>query len=125
MAKVILIVEDEEQNMKLLRDLLQVKGYDTLEASNGEEGVLAAFSEQPDLILMDIQMPVKDGIQASREIKASPVTRTIPIIALTAYAMKGDRERISKEGGFDGYMSKPIDIRALLEAVAGFLQAPV
>ena len=124
MAKVILIVEDEEKNMKLLRDLLQVKGYDTLEASNGEDGVRQATSKQPDLILMDIQMPVKDGIQASREIKASAETNRIPVIALTAYAMKGDRERISKEGDFDGYMSKPIDIRGLLETVSGFLETP-
>ena len=120
MEKVILIVEDDEKNMKLFRDLLQSRGYVTLEACNGEEGVLLAQQKHPDLILMDVQMPIKDGIQATREIKADPETRSIPVIALTAFAMKGDREQLSNEGGFDGYMSKPINIHTFLKNIAEY-----
>ncbi len=120
MAGVILIVEDEEKNMKLVRDLLQLQGYTTLEAWNGEEGVMLAKQNKPDLIIMDIHMPIMDGIAASREIKQSPETHGIPIIALTAYAMKGDPERISRDGSFDDYMSKPIKIKQFLETVAAY-----
>ena len=120
MEKVILIVEDDERNMKLFRDLLHSQGYVTLEACNGEEGVLPAQQKHPDLILMDVQMPVKDGIQATREIKADPETHSIPVIALTAFAMKGDREQLSNEGGFDGYISKPISIHGFLKNIAEY-----
>lgn len=117
MSKVILIVEDEPLNMKLFRDLLQVNGYATFEASNGKQGVEMAREKQPDLILMDIQMPVMDGLGATRILKSDPVTASIPIIALTSAAMAGDRER-TIQAGCDSFMSKPIDIRDFLKKVA-------
>ena len=120
MAKLILIVEDEPKNMTLLRDLLQVSGYSTIEATDGKQGVELARSKKPDLILMDIIMPVMDGLKATRIIKADAVTRNIPIFALTSYAMKGDAERVL-EAGCDGYLSKPFDIRELLKQVAEYL----
>ncbi|MGA3209368.1 MAG: response regulator [Syntrophales bacterium] len=117
MSKVILIVEDEPLNMKLFRDLLQVNGYVTFEARNGKQGVEMAREKQPDLILMDIQMPVMGGLEATRILKSDPVTASIPIIALTSSVMTGDRER-AIQAGCDGFMSKPIDIHDLLEKVA-------
>jgi CheY-like chemotaxis protein len=117
MSKVILIVEDEPLNMKLFRDLLQVNGYTTFEARNGKQGVEMAREKQPDLILMDIQMPVMDGFEATRILKSDPVTASIPIIALTSAAMAGDREK-TIQAGCDGFMSKPIDIHDFLEKVA-------
>ena len=120
MSKVILIVEDEPLNMKLFRDLLQVNGYATFEAKNGKQGVEMAREKQPDLILMDIQMPDMDGLEATRILKADPVTSGIPIIALTSGAMAGDREK-TVQAGCDGFMSKPIDIRDFLEKVASEL----
>ncbi len=93
MAKTILIIEDEPRNLKLLRDLLQRFRYDTLEATDGERGVELAKARIPNLILMDIMMPKMDGLEATRIIKADTKTKHIPIIALTSYAMKGDRER--------------------------------
>jgi len=106
--------------MKLFGDLLQSQGYVIFKAYNGEEGVLLAQQKHPDLILMDVQMPVKDGVQATKEIKADPATRLIPVIALTAFAMKGDREQLSNEGGFDGYISKPINIHTFLKNIAEY-----
>ena len=120
MAKLILIVEDEPKNMTLLRDLLQVSGYSTIEATDGKQGVELARSKKPDLILMDIIMPVMDGLKATRIIKADAVTKNIPMFALTSYAMKGDAERVL-EAGCDGYLSKPFDIRELLKQVAEYL----
>jgi CheY-like chemotaxis protein len=117
MTKVILIVEDEPNNLKLLRDLLQTSGYTTIEATDGEQGVVLAKSKKPDLILMDIMMPVVDGLEATRILKADTTTKNIPVLALTAYAMKGDKERIL-EAGCDGYISKPINIKELLKEVA-------
>jgi two-component system cell cycle response regulator DivK len=124
MAKKILIVEDEPKNLKLFRDLLQRVGYETIEATNGEQGVELARVMKPDLILMDIMMPKMDGLEATRIIKADATTRHIPIVALTSYAMKGDRER-TLEAGCDGYIAKPIDIRELLKTVEHFCQAVV
>ncbi len=120
MAKVILIVEDEPKNLKLIRDLLQVSGYITLEATDGKQGVALAKHNKPDLILMDIQMPVMDGIEATRILKADDETKAIPIIALTSYAMKGDEEKIW-ESGCDGYMAKPLDVKEFLREVSKFL----
>ena len=110
MGKVILIVEDEAKNLKLLRDLLQISGYEILEAGNGKEGIEKANAHKPDLILMDIQMPVMDGLEATRILKTDAETKDIHIIALTSYAMKGDEDKI-REAGCDGYIAKPIDTR--------------
>lgn len=117
MEKVILIVEDDEKNLKLFRDLLQVSGYTTLEATDGEQGVELAREEKPDLMLMDIQMPVMDGLEATKLLKNDDVTKDIPIVALTAYAMQGDEEKM-REAGFDGYISKPIDIKGFLKKIS-------
>jgi two-component system cell cycle response regulator DivK len=120
MGKTILIVEDEPRNLKLLRDLLQRFGYEILEASDGEQGVKSAGEKMPDLILMDIMMPKMDGLEATRIIKADPKTKHIPIIALTSYAMKGDREK-TIEAGCDGYIAKPIDIKEVLKTIETYL----
>ena len=120
MAKTILIVEDEPRNMKLLHDLLQRFGYEIIEASDGEQGVKIAGEKIPDLILMDIMMPKMDGLEATRIIKADEKTKHIPIIALTSYAMKGDREK-TIEAGCDGYIAKPIDIKEVLKAIEHYL----
>ena len=120
MGKTILIVEDEPKNMKLLRDLLQRFGYEILEASDGEQGVKSAGEKMPDLILMDIMMPKMDGLEATRIIKADIKTKHIPVIALTSYAMKGDREK-TVEAGCDGYIAKPIDIKEVLSAIEHYL----
>ena len=120
MAKTILIVEDEPRNLKLLRDLLQRFGYETMEATDGEQGVELAGARIPNLILMDIMMPKMDGLEATRIIKADTNTKHIPIIALTSYAMKGDRER-TIEAGCDGYIAKPVDIQEVLKAIEHFL----
>ncbi len=120
MTKTILIVEDEPKNLTLLRDLLQVSGYLTIEATDGKQGVELAKSKKPDLILMDIMMPVMDGLEATRILKADATTANIPILALTSYAMRGDAERVL-EAGCDGYLSKPFDIRELLKQVAKYL----
>ena len=122
MAKVILIVEDEPSNLKLLRDLLQASGYATIEATNGKQGTELARARKLDLILMDIQMPEMDGLEATRILKADVATRNIPILALTAYTMKGDREHML-EAGCDGYVAKPIDIQEFLEIVSEYLPA--
>jgi CheY-like chemotaxis protein len=116
MGKTILIVEDESKNMKLLRDLLQRFGYEILEASDGEQGVKLAGEKIPNLILMDIMMPKMDGLEATRIIKADIKTKHIPVIALTSFAMKGDRER-TIDAGCDGYIAKPIDILEVLKTI--------
>jgi two-component system cell cycle response regulator DivK len=120
MAKLILIVEDEPRNLTLVRDLLQVSGYKTIEATDGEQGVELAKSKKPDLILMDVQMPKMDGLEATRILKADATTSNIPVLALTSYAMKGDKERIL-EAGCDGYIAKPIDIKEFLKLVTEYL----
>jgi two-component system cell cycle response regulator DivK len=120
MGKTILIVEDEPKNMKLLRDLLQRFGYEILEASDGEQGVKSAGEKMPDLILMDIMMPKMDGLEATRIIKADIKTKHIPVIALTSYAMKGDREK-TIEAGCDGYIAKPIEIKEVLKTIETYL----
>jgi CheY-like chemotaxis protein len=117
MEKVILIVEDDPKNLKLFRDLIQVSGYTTLEATDGKQGVELAREKKPDLILMDIQMPVMDGLEATKLLKNNDVTKDIPIVALTAYAMQGDEEKM-REAGFDGYISKPIDVKGFLKKIS-------
>ena len=112
MTPKILIVEDNVQNRLLMVDILKVRGYDVLEARDGMEGLQMAREHQPDLILLDMQMPVMDGLEAARRLKADPLTKGIKIMAVTSFAMKGDRERIL-EAGCDEYMAKPIDTRQL------------
>jgi two-component system cell cycle response regulator DivK len=112
----VLIVEDNEKNMKLFRDVLAATGFRTLEATTGREAIDLAFEHAPELVLMDIQLPDLDGVQALRRLRASPRTATIPVLALTAQAMRGDRERFLAEG-FDGYVSKPVNVRELIAVV--------
>ena len=121
MGKLILIVEDDPKSLKLFRDVLQVSGYATLEATDGRRGVQLAQEKKPDLVLMDIQLPVMDGVEATAILKADPATRDIPIIALTAYAMEEDQERVIQAGA-DGYLSKPIRIQRFLEEVKEYLE---
>ncbi len=121
-GELILIVEDNEKNLKLARDILQFKGYRTLEATTATQGIELATMHVPQLILMDIQLPDLDGIAALRRLRAEPTMDAIPIIALTAFAMKGDRERFLS-AGFDGYMVKPINVREFSEQVGQFCQA--
>ena len=112
----ILVVEDNEKNMKLFRDVLQATGYQMLEASSGGEALSLATERRPALVLMDIQMPDMDGIEALRRLRMDERTAAIPVLAVTAQAMRGDRERFIA-AGFDGYLSKPIDVDELLETV--------
>ncbi len=116
MAGKILIVEDNKKNRLLLKDILMYYGYEVIEAVNGEEGVRLAIEHKPDLILMDIQMPVMNGFRAGEALKENPDTKHIKIVAVTSFAMKGDREKILK-AGFDGYIAKPIDTKQLPEIV--------
>jgi len=120
MEKVILIVEDNLKNLKLFKDLLKAWGYTTLEALDGKQGVELAKTKMPDLILMDIQMPVMDGIEATKILKNDTETKDIPIVALTSYVMVGDEERI-RAAGCDGYISKPIDIHELRKTIENYL----
>jgi two-component system cell cycle response regulator DivK len=112
----VLIVEDNGKNMKLVRDVLQASGYSTFEATTGEEAVGLALSQAPALVLMDVQLPGIDGIEALERMRQNERTASIPVLALTAQAMSGDRERFL-EAGFDGYLSKPVDVAELLQAV--------
>ena len=115
--ELILIVEDNEKNMKLARDVLTFKGYRVAEAVTGEEGVAAAAKDKPDLILMDYQLPGIDGIEAFRRVRDDPATAHIPIIAVTASAMPEEANKM-KHAGFDGFLTKPINIREFTAAVA-------
>jgi two-component system, cell cycle response regulator DivK len=116
----ILLVEDNEKNLKLLRDVLTAKGYRVLEATTGEAAVELALAEEPRLVLMDVQLPGIDGVEALRQVRADPRTADLPVLALTAQAMQGDRERFLA-AGFDGYLSKPVDIVELLATVASYM----
>jgi two-component system cell cycle response regulator DivK len=118
-GELILIVEDNDLNLELVRDLLQVSGYHTLEAMNVADGVAMAAAHRPDLILMDVQLPDGDGVAALERVRAQPGLDLTTVVALTAFAMREDRERLLA-AGFDGYMSKPIEIRAFLEQVQQF-----
>ena len=117
----ILIVEDNPKNLKLLRDVLRFSGYEVIEATSGEDGVRLAASEEPDLILMDLQLPGIDGAEALRRIRAGERTREVPVVAVTAFAMDHDRER-AFASGFTGYVEKPISIRRLPQQVKDFLR---
>jgi two-component system, cell cycle response regulator DivK len=116
----ILVVEDTEDNRRIMRDLLTSAGFELVEAVDGEAAVRAAAEHRPDLILMDIQLPVLDGYESSRRIKADPSLRHIPIIAVTSYALSGDEER-ARIAGCDGYVAKPFSPRKLLAIVREFL----
>jgi len=117
----ILLVEDNELNRDMLSRRLQRKGFEVVNAVDGQEGVEMAHSEAPELILMDISLPVMDGWEAARKIKKSPMTRSTPIIALTAHAMVGDREK-SLEAGCDDYDTKPIDFQRLLQKMKTLME---
>ena len=119
----ILIIEDNEKNMKLVRDILQVKGYETMEAGTAEDGLVMAAARKPDLVLMDIQLPGMNGIEALGELRANPATADIPVIAVTASVMQQDRKHIT-EAGFDGYLGKPLDLKEFLVAVKDMLERP-
>ena len=115
----ILVVEDNERNLKLVRDVLQYAGYDVIAASSGEQGVALAKEQVPDLVLMHLQLPTMGGAEALRILRGDPLTRGIPVVAVTAFAMKDDRER-ALDAGFDSYIEKPISVRALPDQVRGF-----
>jgi two-component system cell cycle response regulator DivK len=119
--ELILIVEDNPKNLKLVRDTLQVKGYQTLEAGTGEEGVRLARERQPALVLMDIKLPGISGIEALDQLRADPTTRAIPVIAVTASIMANDRTRVMA-AGFDGFQGKPISVKELLATVRRLLE---
>jgi two-component system cell cycle response regulator DivK len=116
MANRILIVEDQDDNRRILRDLLSRAGFELIEAHNGQQGVVLASAERPDLILMDIQLPVLDGYEATRRIKADPALRAIPIIVVTSYALSGDEVK-ARAAGCDDYVTKPFSPRVLLAKV--------
>jgi two-component system cell cycle response regulator DivK len=119
----ILIVEDNEKNLKLLRDVLQVKGYTTLEARTAAEGVRLAREAIPSLVLMDIQLPDASGITALLQLRADPLTQKIPTVAVSASAMQEEQEKITASG-FDGYIMKPIELRGFLEQVERYVGKP-
>jgi two-component system, cell cycle response regulator DivK len=120
MTYVILVVEDNERNLKLLRDVLEYAGYDVRVARTAEDGITSAVSEPPDLVLMDLQLPGIDGMEALRRLRESPRTADIPVVAVTAQAMKQDREK-ALNAGFNGYVEKPISVRAFPDQVRRFL----
>jgi two-component system cell cycle response regulator DivK len=117
----ILIVEDNDKNLKLVRDVLQVKGFSTLEAGTAEDGIRLARARKPDLILMDIHLPGMSGIEALRVLRAEAATAAIPVIAVTASVMQQDRKQIT-EAGFDAYVGKPINLKEFLDAVRAALE---
>jgi two-component system cell cycle response regulator DivK len=120
MAARILVVEDNPLNLKLMRDVLEFHGFQVLTAKSGEEGVAVASTSSPDLVLMDLQLPGMDGHEALLRMRSDPRCRAIPVVAVTAFAMKDDIER-ADEAGFDGYIAKPISVRALPAQLAPFL----
>jgi two-component system cell cycle response regulator DivK len=120
MSKLILVVEDQEDNRRIMRDLLTSVGYEVIEAVTGEDGVATAESQRPDLILMDIQLPGLDGYEATSQIKANPNLEHIPIIVVTSYALSGDDVK-AFEAGCDAYVSKPFSPRELLAKIREFL----
>ena len=121
--ELILIVEDNEKNRKLARDVLAYRGYRVAEAETGEDGVRLAGELLPDLVLMDIALPGMNGIEALRQLRTSPTTRNIPVMAVTASAMMHDRQKIMA-AGFDGFQSKPISVRPFVDAVEQLLSRP-
>ena len=122
MSKRILVIEDQEDNRQIVRDLMTASGYELIEATTGEEGLNVAAREQPDLILMDIQLPGIDGYEVTRRIKADPKLKKIPIIAVTSYALSGDDKK-AFAAGCDGYVTKPYSPRLLLAKIREYLPA--
>ena len=120
MSKRILVIEDQEDNRQIVRDLVTASGYELIEATTGEEGIEAAARERPDLILMDIQLPGIDGYEVTRRIKANPQLQKIPIIAVTSYALSGDDKK-AFAAGCDGYVTKPYSPRLLLAKIREYL----
>jgi two-component system, cell cycle response regulator DivK len=120
MTKCVLVVEDQEDNRRILRDLLTTTDYEVTEAENGEEALAAVAKQRPDLILMDIQLPIMDGYEATRRIKADPSLSSIPIIAVTSYALSGDEER-ARAAGCDDFVPKPYSPRQLLAKIRQYL----
>lgn len=120
MAKTVMIVEDNELNMKLFHDLLESRGYQTIQTRNGMEALDLAREHKPDLILMDIQLPEVSGLVVTKWLKEDEDLAPIPVIAVTAFAMKGDEERI-RQGGCEGYISKPISVPHFLETIEGYI----
>ena len=123
MVKRVLIVEDNELNMKLFNDLLEAHGYGTIQTRNGVEAVELARKHKPDLILMDIQLPEVSGLQVTAWLKDDDELKHIPVIAVTAFAMKGDEQKI-REGGCEAYVSKPISVISFLKTIDSFLGKP-
>jgi two-component system cell cycle response regulator DivK len=119
-SKRILVVEDQADNRRILRDMLGNAGYELIEAESGEEALIAVEAQRPDLILMDIQLPVMDGYEATRRIKANPTLKAVPIIAVTSYALSGDEGK-ARAAGCNAYVTKPFSPRALLAKVREFL----
>ena len=119
----ILIIEDNEKNLKLVRDVLQVKGYETIEAGTAEDGIELARGSKPDLVLMDIQLPGMNGIEALKVLRADAATARIPVIAVTASVMQQDRNLIT-EAGFDGYIGKPINLKEFIDTVRAMVERP-
>ena len=120
MTKRILVVEDQEDNRQILRDLLSSADYEMDEAENGEAALTAVVAHKPDLILMDIQLPIMDGYEATRRIKADPATKSIPIIVVTSYALSGDEGK-AREAGCDAYVTKPYSPRQLLAKIREYM----
>jgi two-component system cell cycle response regulator DivK len=120
MAKTVLVVEDNELNMKLFHDLLEAHGYNIVQTRNGLEAIDLAREHHPDLILMDIQLPEVSGLEVTKWIKEDDELRAIPVIAVTAFAMKGDEERI-RQGGCEAYLSKPISVNTFIETVRTYI----
>lgn len=120
MPKQVMIVEDNELNMKLFNDLLEANGYETLQTRDGNEALDALKTARPDLILMDIQLPEISGLEVTKRIKQDEEIKHIPVIAVTAFAMKGDEERI-REGGCEGYMSKPISVQTFIQTIKSYI----
>ena len=120
MSKRILVVEDQEDNRRILRDLLTNAGYEIIEVENGEEALAVVARELPDLILMDIQLPLLDGYEVTRRIRADPAFRSIPIIAITSYALSGDEGK-ARAAGCDAYVTKPYNPRALLAKIREYV----
>ena len=121
-VRTILVIEDNQLNLKLVRDVLQHAGFTVVSAPTGEEGVDIATERPPDLVLMDLQLPGITGTEALRRLRSHPSSRGVPVVAVTAFAMRKDRER-AKQAGFDGFVEKPISTRALPQQVQRFLEA--
>ena len=123
-GKKVLLVEDNHMNMVLVKEILTMNGYEIIEAGSGTDAIKSLALERPDIILMDLHLPGMDGITATRIIKADERNKAIPVLALTASAMRGDEDKILRQG-FDGYVAKPIEIKKLLEAISASLQGTI